>query len=55
MNWEGLDGAWLLPSSHGDFPCATKEVIDMTDYEIISLVIEIMILVIAAISCFKNK
>ena len=45
---EGKDGAWLLPSSQ-------KGVIIMTDFEMLSLVIMILMLLITTITVFKNK
>ena len=45
---EGKDGVWLLPSSQ-------KGVIIMTDFEMLSLVIMILMLLITTITVFKNK
>ena len=45
---EGKDGAWLLPSSQ-------KGVIIMTDFEMLSSVIMILMLLITTITVFKNK
>ena len=42
------DGAWLLPSF------AQKWMIIVTDYEILSLVIMILMLVLAVMSYYKN-
>ena len=44
---EGNDGALLLTS-------LPKEVVVMTDYELLSLVIMIIMLVFAALSFYKN-